>query len=69
MQVHATRDLNQYRLEEHQDGDHVSFSFKEKPHVGMFNWRNENGTKVTVETPAHLDLDAGRPTAILPHGV
>jgi Putative adhesin len=57
--VHATRDLNEYRLEEHQEGDHVFFSFKEKPHVGMFNWRNENGTKVTVETPAHLDLDAG----------
>ena len=57
--VHATRDLNEYRLEEHQAGDHVFFSFKEKPHVGMFNWRNENGTKVTVETPAHLDLDAG----------
>jgi hypothetical protein len=59
VQVHATRDLNQYRLEERQEGDHVFFSFKEKPHVGMFNWRNENGTKVRVETPAHLDLDAG----------
>jgi hypothetical protein len=57
--VHATRDLNQYRLEEHQAGDHVFFSFKEKPHVGLFNWRNDSGTKVTVETPAHLDLDAG----------
>ncbi len=57
--VHSTRDLNEYRLEEHQEGDHVFFSFKEKPHIGMFNWRNENGTKVTVETPAHLDLDAG----------
>jgi DUF4097 and DUF4098 domain-containing protein YvlB len=58
VQVHAVRDLNEYRLEEHQDGDHVFFSFKEKPHVGIFNWRNEAGTKVTVETPAHLDLDA-----------
>ena len=58
VQVHAVRDLNEYRLEEHQDGDHVFFSFKEKPHVGLFNWRNEAGTKVTVETPAHLDLDA-----------
>jgi hypothetical protein len=58
IQVHATRDLNEYRLEEHQDGDHVFFSFKEKPHVGLFNWRNESGTKVTVETPAKLDLDA-----------
>jgi hypothetical protein len=59
VQVHATRDLNEYRLEERQDGDHVFFSFKEKPHIGVhFNWRNEAGTKVTVETPAHLDLDA-----------
>jgi DUF4097 and DUF4098 domain-containing protein YvlB len=58
VQVHASRDLNEYRLEEHQEGDHVFFSFKEKPHIGMFNWRNETGTKVTVETPAHLDLDA-----------
>ena len=58
VQVHAVRDLNEYRLDEHQDGDHVSFSFKEKPHVGIFNWRNEAGTKVTVETPAHLDLEA-----------
>jgi hypothetical protein len=59
VQVHATRDLNQYRLEERQEGDHVFFSFKEKPHVGMFNWGTEKGTKVTVETPAHLDLNAG----------
>ena len=58
VQVHAVRDLNEYRLEERQDGDHVFFSFKEKPHVGILNWRNEAGTKVTVETPAHLDLDA-----------
>jgi DUF4097 and DUF4098 domain-containing protein YvlB len=58
VQVHAVRDLNEYRLEERQDGDHVFFSFKEKPHVGIFNWRNQAGTKVTVETPAHLDLDA-----------
>jgi hypothetical protein len=59
VQVHATRDLSEYRLEERQDGDHVFFSFKEKPHVGMFNRGTQKGTKVTVETPAHLDLDAG----------
>jgi hypothetical protein len=59
VQVHASRDLNEYRLEEHQDGNHVFFSFKEKPHLGVhFNWKNEAGTKVSVETPAHLDLDA-----------
>jgi hypothetical protein len=58
VQIHSGRDLNEYRLDEHQDGDHVSFSLKEKPmwgfHVG---WKGE-GTKVTVETPAHLDLEA-----------
>jgi Toastrack DUF4097 len=59
VQVHATRDLNEYRLEEHQDGDRVFFSFKEKPHIGVhFNWKNEAGTRVTVETPAQLELDA-----------
>ena len=59
VQVHATRDLNEYRLEEHQDGSRVFFSFKEKPHIGVhFNWKNEAGTKVTVETPAQLELDA-----------
>jgi hypothetical protein len=59
VRVHATRDLNEYRLEEHQDADHVFFSFKEKPHLGVhFNWKNEAGTKVSVETPAHLDLEA-----------
>jgi len=58
VQIHAVRDLNEYRLEEHQDGDHVFFSFKEKPHIGIFNWGSQAGTKVTVETPAHLDLDA-----------
>jgi hypothetical protein len=58
VQVHSGRDLNEYRLEEHQDGDHVSFSLKEKPMWGFhMGWKGE-GTKVTVETPAHLDLDA-----------
>jgi hypothetical protein len=58
VQVHSGRDLNDYHLEEHQDGDHVSFSLKEKPMWGFhMGWKGE-GTKVTVETPAHLDLDA-----------
>jgi hypothetical protein len=58
VQVHSERDLNDYRLEEHQDGDHVSFLLKEKPHLGFhMNWKTEH-TKVSVETPAHLDLEA-----------
>jgi DUF4097 and DUF4098 domain-containing protein YvlB len=45
-------------LEEHQDGDHVYFSLKEKPMIGFhMSWKGES-TKVTVETPAHLDLEA-----------
>lgn len=59
VQVQSGRDLNDYRLEERQDGDHVSFSLKEKPHLGAFKWGTMHGPKVTVETPAHLDLDAG----------
>ena len=59
VQVHSERDLNEYRLDEHQDGDHVSFSLKEKPSIGFHVvWRSNRTTKVTVETPAHLDLDA-----------
>src|SRR5579875_2716432 len=58
VQVHSGHDLNDYRLEEHQDGDHVYFSLKEKPLIGVhISWRGE-GTKVIVETPAHLELDA-----------
>jgi hypothetical protein len=58
IQVHSGHELSNYRLEEHQDGDHVYFSFKEKPNFGFhMNWKTE-GTKVTVETPAYLDLDA-----------
>ncbi|HZD76002.1 MAG TPA: DUF4097 family beta strand repeat-containing protein [Acidobacteriaceae bacterium] len=58
VQVHSGRDLNEYRLDEHQDGDRVFFSLKEKPVWGFrIGWKGE-GTKVTVETPAHLDLEA-----------
>ena len=57
VQVHSGRDLNDYNLEEHQDGDHVYFSLKEKPHIFRMEWHGE-GTKVSVETPAHLDLDS-----------
>src|SRR5271170_7514057 len=59
IKVHSERDLNQHRLEESQSGDHVSFLFKEKPHVGFHvNWTNHGDTYVEVETPGTLDLDA-----------
>jgi hypothetical protein len=58
VQVQSDRDLNNYHLEEHQDGSHVFFSLKEKPQYGFhMNWKSEK-TKVTVETPSHLDLQA-----------
>jgi Putative adhesin len=56
--VQSGRNLNDYRLEEHQDGDHIFFSFKEKPERGLFHMNWKESTKVTVETPSHLDLQA-----------
>jgi hypothetical protein len=59
IKVHAERKLSEYRLEESQSGDHVSFLFKEKPHVGFHvSWTNHGETYVEVETPGTLDLDA-----------
>ena len=59
VKVHSERKLSEYRLEESQSGDHVSFLFKEKPHVGFHvSWTNHGETYVEVETPGTLDLDA-----------
>jgi DUF4097 and DUF4098 domain-containing protein YvlB len=50
--------LSDYRLEESQDGDQVHFLFKEKEHIGVhITWRRSR-TKVTVDTPAQLTLEA-----------
>ena len=52
------RKLSDYRLEEGQRGDEVHFLFKELPHVGAhIVWRREQ-TRVTVESPAQLTLQA-----------
>ena len=52
------RTLSDYRLEESQSGDEVHFLFKEKPHIGVhISWHMER-TRVTVETPAQLTLQA-----------
>jgi hypothetical protein len=57
--VHSTRALSEFRLEEHQDADHVYFLLKEKPHVGFhISWNDHQSTQVTVDTPAALTLDA-----------
>jgi Toastrack DUF4097 len=50
--------LSDYRLEESQTGDEVHFLFKELPHIGVhIQWHPEK-TRVTVETPAELTLQA-----------
>jgi len=52
------RKLSDYRLEEGQSGNEVHFLFKELPHMGVhFGWHEEQ-TRVTVETPAQLTLQA-----------
>ena len=53
IRVESNRKLSEYNLEERQDGDHVFFTFKEKPHMGMHVlWSEGRKTKVSVETPA-----------------
>jgi len=50
--------LSDYRLEESETGDEVHFLFKELPHIGVhITWHREQ-TRVTVETPAQLTLEA-----------
>ena len=53
--------LSDYRLEEAQTGDEVHFLFKERPHIGVhITWHTpmHQEPRVTVETPAHLALEA-----------
>jgi hypothetical protein len=50
--------LSDYRLDESQTGDEVHFLFKELPRIGVhIGWHREQ-TRVTVETPAQLTLEA-----------
>jgi DUF4097 and DUF4098 domain-containing protein YvlB len=56
--VESTQKLSEYSIEEHQEGDHVSFAIKEKPHTFHIQWNESRRTKVSVETPGKLDLDA-----------
>ena len=52
------RKMSDYRLEEGQSGDQVHFLFKELPHIGgHIAWHREQ-TRVTVESPAQLTLEA-----------
>jgi Putative adhesin len=55
--VSSGEKLTNFRLEEHQEQNHVYFSLKEKIHVGIdFHWKAK--TQVIVETPSQLELDA-----------
>ncbi|WP_158942689.1 DUF4097 family beta strand repeat-containing protein [Granulicella sp. S190] len=56
--VESTRNLNEYTIEEHQEGDHVTFRLKEKPHNFRIQWNEGRRTKVNVEIPGKIDLDA-----------
>jgi Putative adhesin len=52
------RKMSDYRLEEGQSGNQVHFLFKELPRVGgHIAWHREQ-TRVTVESPAQLNLQA-----------
>lgn len=64
-QVHVkvmlkNRKLSDYNLVEGQTGNGVSFSFKDKPHIGWHQgWHGpEQKSEVVVETPAEVSLDA-----------
>lgn len=50
--------LSDYLLEESQAGDQVHFLFKEKTRIGVHVTWHKTQTKVTVETPAELTLEA-----------
>ena len=52
------RKLSDYRLEEGQSGDEVHFLFKELPHIGAHIVWHKEETRVTVESPAQLTLQA-----------
>jgi Putative adhesin len=52
------RKLSDYRLEEGQSGDEVHFLFKELPHIGAHIVWHKEQTRVTVESPVQLTLQA-----------
>ena len=50
--------LSDYRLEESQTGDQVHFLLKERDHMGVHITWHKVQTRVTVETPTELTLEA-----------
>jgi len=59
--VHTERKLSEFEIDEHQEGNRVTFRIKERPSIGFHvNWHGSgrNFSRVTVETPANLSLEA-----------
>src|ERR1700749_179266 len=59
--IHITAEntsLSRYTLEESQSGNTVTFSLKEKPHMGIHVNLHSSSVKVDVESPANVTLDA-----------
>ena len=59
--IHITAEntsLSRYTLEESQSGNTVTFSLKEKPHMGIHVNLHSPSVKVDVESPANVTLDA-----------
>jgi hypothetical protein len=59
--IHVTAEntsLSRYILEESQSGNTVTFSLKEKPHMGIHVNLHSSSVKVDVESPANVTLDA-----------
>src|SRR6204780_3764974 len=52
------RKLSDYRLEEGQAGEEVHFPLKELPHLGAHITWHKQQTRVTVESPSQLTLQA-----------
>lgn len=50
--------MSDYRLEESQTGDQVHFRLRAREHVGFYIGPRNSQMRVTVETPAKLDLQA-----------
>ena len=50
--------LSDYRLEESQTGNQIHFLLKERDHIGVHITWHKVETRVTVETPTELTLEA-----------
>lgn len=58
--IESGRKLSEYRIEESQSGDHITFSLKDRSHIGIHVvWgREDHSPHVTVDTPTTVTLEA-----------